>query len=153
MRIDLPAGVAAIPADGAERWIGRTVRHPVARLELLSPGDLTDAGSPVRPGSVLVAVEVPRTRVPLAEVRAGSTVDVLATAADATTLDGAATTVLAGDVTVVGVDDRGTEGIGASDALGLRLQLPDRTTAVAVVDAAVRSELTLVVPAPGSDRG
>lgn len=151
VRLDRGAGVRAIPADDADDWVGRTVRQRVGRMELLSPTDLAGRVGTARPGSVQVAVEVPRSRLPLPEVRAGSRVDVLATSADAFAQDG--TAVLASEVVVLDVEDRSGTGIGAAEGVTLRLELPDRAVAVDVVDAAVRSELTLVVPAPGTASG
>ena len=55
-------------------------------------------------------------------------------------------------VTAVSSPDEG--GIGADGSVRVRLGLPDGETATAVVDASIRSELSLILPAPTrSDAG
>ena len=82
-----------------------------------------------------------KTKKILREVPLGGTLEVLATDPD-----GTGTRVLATDVLVVGVDDGGSDdGIGVSDRVGYRLAVLDVETAASVVDAAVRSELTIVM--------
>ena len=70
----------------------------------------------------------------------------------ATDPDGAGTSVLATDVLVVAVDE-GDVGLGATDGTAVRLALTDADAAAAVVDASVRSQLTLVLPQPGTGTG
>jgi hypothetical protein len=47
----------------------------------------------------------------------------------------------------------GPESIGGPSGARVELAVADETVATALVDAAVRHELTLVVPTPGSARG
>lgn len=139
--IDLPTGVVAIPADDVDEVIGAVVRHDVAEGDLLRGSDLADADASAPSGSMVVPVEVDRGRALTGSIHTGSQVDVLATDPD-----GSGTAVLASGVTVVDVDTVDDDGLGASDTLGVRLAIPTREVATAVVDASVRSQLTLVAP-------
>lgn len=150
--LDLPSDLSAIPAEEATRWVGRTVRHPLRPMDVLRPGDLAEEGAFAGPDAVRMAVEVPMGRVPVDDLRATGRADLLATAAD----DGG-TSVLAEAVPVRLTSDA-SGGIGGSDRVTLAVEVPDRATAVAVADAAVRAELSLAVPSPAAaadraDRG
>ncbi len=139
--MDLPDGMAAVTADRAEDLIGTTSRHDLREMDLVRRSDVARADSDPAEGSTIVPVEVPRTRALVDSVHSGSRVEVLATDPD-----GTGTRVLATDVLVVGVDDGGSDdGIGVSDRVGYRLAVLDADTAAAVVDASVRSELTIVM--------
>ena len=139
--MDLPEGMAAVTADRAEELIGTTSRHDLREMDLVRRSDVARADSDPAAGSTIVPVEVPRTRALVDSVHRGSRVEVLATDPD-----GTGTRVLATDVLVVGVDDSGSDdGIGVSDRVGYRLAVLDADTAAAVVDASVRSELTIVM--------
>lgn len=149
--LDLPTDLSAIPSEEASHWIGRTVRHPLQPMDILRPGDLAEPGAYSGPEAVRVAVEVASGRVPVDDLRASGRADLLATAAE----DGG-TAVLAEAVPVrLTSDDSG--GIGGSDRVRLAIEVPDRATAVAVADAAVRAELSVAVPSPAAtdraDRG
>lgn len=149
--LDLPSDLSAIPADQAARWAGRTARHSLRPMDLLRPDDLADPGAFTSPEAVRVAVEVPRGRVPLEDLHDSNTADLLATSEEV------GTTILAAAVPVrLGSEDE--RGIGTSDRVTLTVEVPDRATAVAVADAAVRSELTVAIPSPAAtadraDRG
>ncbi len=118
----------------------------MSELDLVRPGDLYQRGRFVQPGSVEVPVELDASRALTGALESGSRVDVLSTDPEAE-----GTVVLARRVRVVdagdGEDGTGA-GIGPSDGVRLRLAVPDQDTATAVVDAAVRSQLTLVLPSP-----
>ena len=116
----------------------------MSELDLVRPGDLYQRGRFIQPGSVEVPVELDAARALPGALESGSRVDVLSTDPEAE-----GTVVLARRVRVVDVGDGedGT-GIGPSDGVRLRLAVPDQDTATAVVDAAVRSQLTLVLPSP-----
>ena len=66
----------------------------------------------------------------------------------ATDPDSTGTRTVAGGALVTAVGDDGRDGIGSSSTVLVRLGLPDRDVASAVVDASIRSELSLVLPAP-----
>jgi Flp pilus assembly protein CpaB len=138
---DLPSDVNAVPADEAGRVIGRVTRASLAEMDLVRPADVIEAGRFTTPGSVEVPVEVDAGRSLGEALRPGSRVDVLSTDPDA-----AGTVALATNVLVVAVDGEPSDGIGASGARRVRLAAPDATTAAAIVDAAVRAQLTLVLP-------
>lgn len=144
----LPSGMEAVPAEHADDLIGSPARHDLREMDLVRRDDVGPSDSGPEAGSTIVPVEVPRARALLDSVHAGSRVDLLSTDPD-----GSGTAVLAAGVLVVGVDDRGSDGIGASDRVGYRLAVPGADTASAVVDASVRSELTIVLSAnAGVDR-
>ena len=121
-------------------------------MDLLRPSDTGAADATPEPGAVVVPVQVERTRALDGVVHAGTRVDVLAT-----DTDGNGTRLLARDVLVVAVDDEDDDGLGADEGVGFRLALADTDVAATVVDAAVRSQLTVVLPDPdrptGADRG
>src|SRR5262249_55219180 len=138
---DLPDGVPAFDAADATDLLGTVTRAPMAELDLVRPSDVVAAdrrGPPrARPGPGPGGA--PR---PLRGAgRAGQRVDVLATDPD-----GLGTVALATDVLVLDVESDDDADIGGTAGARYRLAAPDRATAVAIVDAAVRSQLTLVLP-------
>lgn len=145
--MDLPSGVPAVAADDAGSIVGTVTLHPLRPRELIRPGDVADSDRTPDAGSVEVPVEVDPARALGPSVNAGSRVDVLSTDPD-----GAGTAVIARDVLVVAADRR-SDAIGSSGGVRFRLAVPDATTATAVVDASVRSQLTLVLPNAGASRG
>lgn len=143
--LDLPVELGVLPAELADEVIGRVLRHQVTALDLLRPGDLLESGRFDSPGQVEIALELPAVRALSGTVGAGDRVDVLVTdpsAAGTTTLTRA---------TVVSVSDDDPTGIGTAPNARVRLSVPDRATAELLVDAAVRAELTLALPAPGDE--
>lgn len=138
---DLPSGTASIAAAHAREVIGTRALHDLNDMDVLRPTDVAAANADLATGSVIVPIELDRARSLLGTVHAGSRVDVLATDPD-----GAGTAVLASDVLVVDIDAGDADGIGASDGIGFRLALPNASVATAVVDASVRSQLTIVLP-------
>jgi Flp pilus assembly protein CpaB len=140
---DLPSGVTAVESADADRVLGRVTRASLSEMDLVRSGDVLEAGRFTTPGSVEVPVEVDAGRSLGDALRPGSRVDVLSTDPEA-----AGTATLATDVLVVAVDGESADGIGGSGARRVRLSAPDATTASAIVDAAVRAQLTLVLPTP-----
>jgi hypothetical protein len=92
---------------------------------------------------VEVAVELRPASALSGTVSVGDLVDVLAT-----DRDGPGTRTVALSARVTGVQGRDDRAIGAGGEVLVRLGLPDAATAASVVDASIRSELTLVLPAP-----
>jgi Flp pilus assembly protein CpaB len=150
MAAELPSGMAAVAASDATDLVGRVTRTSMSELDLVRPDDVLARGRFTVPGSVEVPVEVDAARALDGIVRSGSRVDVLSTDPD-----GQGTVALARDVLVVGVDAPSGDAIGDSSARRVRLAAPDATAASAIVDASVRSQLTLVLPTPveGPGRG
>ena len=147
--VDLPRGVVAVPADQAEGLIGRVARTSVEELALLRPGDLYEVGRFDATAAVEVAVDLTPARALLGSVRVGDLVDVLSTDPDAS-----GTRQIATGARITAVTDPEEGGIGADGSVRVRLGLADHETATAVVDAAIRSELSLILPAPTrSDAG
>ncbi len=144
--LDLPAELGVLPAELADDVTGRVLRHGVAALDLLRPGDLLESGRFNGPGQLEVALDLPAARALAGSVGVGDRVDVLVTdpsAVGTTTLTRA---------TVVAVDGDEASGIGTTSNARVRLSVSDPTTAELLVDAAVRSELTLALPAPSDER-
>jgi Flp pilus assembly protein CpaB len=147
MAIDLPEDVAAVSTQRAADLIGRTTRVPLEPLSLIRPGDVFEAGRFPTPRDVEVAVELRPARALSGAASTGDIVDVLATDPDST-----GTRLVAAGARISGVVDGRDGGIGSAGMIQVRLALGDGRAAAAVVDASVRSELTLVLPAPGADR-
>ena len=146
---DLPTGVTSVAADRADQLIGQITRSPLGELDLVRPSDVVAAASFIPPGSVEVPVEIDAARALPGAIRSGSRVDVLSTDPDE---DG--TVVLARDVLVVDVGgDEDSEAIGGTGGVPFRLAAPDADAATAIVDAAVRSQVTLVLPTSADDDG
>lgn len=144
--VDLPGGIPAIPAQHADDLIGTVTLVRLEHLGLLRPDDTLAAGRFVEPGSVEVSVEIPPGRAMTGTLQVGDRVDVLATDREGT---GTRTVVRGARVSAI-PDDDGSERIGSSSTVQVRLGLPDSTTAASVVDASIRSEVSLVLPAPGA---
>ena len=141
--LDLPADMAAIPADDASDLVGRVVAAPLSELSLVRPADVLEAGRFVDPESVEISLDLPPARALDGIVQDGDRVDVLATDPDS---DG--TTLLASGVRISSVVDETGGGIGASGTVRIVLSLPSTERAELLVDAALRAELTLVLPRP-----
>lgn len=141
--LDLPDDMGALNAERADEVLGRVLRHDLAELELLRPGDVLDRNRFSVPGQLEVVLDLPPARALWGTVSAGDQVDVLVT--DPT---GSGTTTLT-RTTVVAIDGHDGDGIGARTSVQVRVAADDRTTAEQLVDAALRTELTLVLPAPG----
>lgn len=147
--IDLPPGIPAVPEGSAADLVGRVTRSAVAELALVRSGDVLEHGRFDRPGTVEVAVELTPARALSGTVEVGDLVDVLATARDG---DVSGTRTVATAARVSAVTGASDDGIGARGTVQVRLGLPDAATATAVVDASVRAELSLVLPAPRARR-
>ena len=144
LAIDVPAGLNVVPARDVRRVVGRVTRTELTELDPLRSDDLFERGRFSSPGSVEVGVEVKPARALAGAVKAGDVVDVMSTDPD-----GAGTTTLTTGATVVSVSGRSDgASIGTSSTLSVRLALDDGTVAPDVVDAAVRAQITLVLPSP-----
>lgn len=141
--VDLPAGAGSVPAARAQQLVGRTTAVSLRRLDLLRPADLLprDGGST---DGVVVPLDVEMARAPGASLRPGAVVTVLATDPDT-----AGTITVAPAATVVGVDTT-DESLGTSTTRHVRLRVATPSAAAGLVDAAVRSTITLTVPAPST---
>lgn len=144
----LPDGVSAVPAERADQFVGRVARVQLEPMAMLRDGDLYDRGRFAPPAATEVALDLSPSQALLGTVRVGDRVDVLSTDPN-----GQGTAVVAAGVIVsdVGADQDGTA-IGSAGAVRVRLGLPDAVSAASLVDAAVRTELTLVLPSPRDDR-
>lgn len=145
---ELPADVAAVAAEDAERLVGRVARTRLEPMDLLRPGDLHEAGRFTTPDSTEVAIELPAAAALVDTVEVGDLVDVLSTDPN-----GEGTTTVARGVRISGVQGADDDGIGASGTVRVRLGVDDGALAEALVDAAVRTDLTLALPRSGSGGG
>ena len=148
LAMDLPPGVGAVRAADAAGLVGKVTTGPLHPLDLVRPGEVVEAGRALGPDTVEVPVTVDGDRSLAGAVHAGTRVDVLATDPDAP-----GTVVLARDVPVVAVGPEDDGAIGSGSGRQVRLAAPDDDTAVRIVDAGVRSQLTLVLPTAGGDDG
>ena len=114
------------------------------RLDLLRPADLAPKDGSGGPG-VVVPLDVETARAPGTALRPGSVVTVLATDPDST-----GTVTVAPAATVVAVDAT-DESLGTSTTRHVRLRVATPAAAAGLVDAAVRSTITLTVPSAISD--
>jgi hypothetical protein len=145
---DLPSEVGAIAAEEADALVGRVADTSIEPLELLRHSDVLAEGRFVDADSIEVALELPPARALQGIIGAGSVVDVFSTDPD-----GAATTVLASGVRVVRVGDGSEDdGIGASGAVRVLVSVSGSDNATRLVDASLRSDVTLVLPRPSSER-
>lgn len=144
--LDLPDGLGVVGAERIDEVVGRTAGVRLDELDLLRPQDLLDSGRFTGPGSVEVAIELGAARALEGTIAAGSIVDVLVTDPA-----GAGTSTAAAGVRVTGVEAPDGTGIGTGGTVVVRLALADAEGARAVVDAAIRAEVTLALPAPGDE--
>lgn len=142
--VELPKGARSVPAASADRLVGRTTAVALHRLDLLRPTDLTPRDGAGAAG-VVVPIDVETARAPGAALRPGSVVTVLATDPDTT-----GTVTVAPAATVVAVDTE-DESLGTSTTRHVRLRVPTPAAAAGLVDAAVRSTITLTVPSEAAD--
>lgn len=145
---ELPADVSAIAEQDAERLVGRVARTRLEPMDLLRPDDLHEAGRFTTPDSTEVAIELPPAAALLDTVEVGDLVDVLSTDPNAE-----GTTTVARGVRVSAVHGDDDDGIGTSGTVRVRLGVDDAAIAEALVDAAVRTELTLTLPRSGTGGG
>ncbi len=142
--LDLPGDLGVVPAEDIDGVVGRTAATRLDELDLLRPGDLFEDGRFTDAGSVEIAVELPAARALDGTIVVGDVVDLLSTDPA-----GSGTSTVATGVRVSGVDAPEGSGIGADGDVVVRIALPDRTSAEEVTDAAVRTEVSLALPAPG----
>lgn len=141
--IDVPEGVSAIDAEDATKLIGRVSAGRIAALEMVSEQDFLPKNHFRRPGSVRLALDLPASRAMQGVVAAGDAVSVLST--DST---GSGTAVLTTDAMVESIETSGRESIGMSGSVRVVLSVTGSELAAEIVDAAVRSDVSLVVAVP-----
>ena len=144
--VDLPRGARPVPASRADQLVGRTTAVALHRLDLLRPADLLPRDGAAVAG-VVVPIDVESARSPGAALRPGTVVTVLATDPDST-----GTVTVAPAATVVAVDTS-DESLGASTTRQVRLRVTTPAAAAGLVDAAVRSTITLTLPAAPTEGG
>ncbi len=143
--LDLPGELAAVQETEAANILGRVAATGLDELDLLRPGDVHEPGRFADPDAVEVALDLPSSRAMLGALERGDRVEVLATDPAA-----AGTDRVAG-ATVVDPGDAQRGGIGSASTVTVRLSVVDGDVAAAVVDASVRAEVTLALPAPVED--
>jgi hypothetical protein len=140
---EVPAGVEVVRGEDADDLVGRVARVPLRSMDLLRPDDLYEAGRFTTTETTEVELDLPPGRALAGTLQVGDLVDVLSTDPDRS-----GTTTVAAGVPVSAVVDGDGTGIGTTGTVRVRIGLPDAVTAEAVVDAAVRSEVTLALPSP-----
>lgn len=142
--VDLPAALSATPASDASEVVGRVAATNIGASSLVGAEQLLEDGRLLDPSHVEVTITVDPLRAPLDAIAAGETIHLLTTDPN-----GKGSRVLSENVRLVSVSDEDdSSGIGSAVGVSVRLGLPDVETATSVVDAAVREEITLVVPSP-----
>ena len=142
--IELPRGVQAVPVADLPDVLGRVAGRPLAQGALLTSEDLLARGRFEGGTGIEVALTFDADRWPESGLELGDRLEVLSTDPQ-----GTGTRSLVSGARLVAVE-RGDEGsdLGASGGRLVRLAVPDLDAATALVDASVREELTVVVPAP-----
>ena len=141
--LDLPGKVVAVPEHRATELVGTVATTAVLADELLRPSDTFDPGRFATADTIEVAVDLPAANALQGVIGAGSVVDVLRTdPAEATTVR------LASGVRVSSIDTGEDAAIGADGSVRVLLAVTGTDAATALVDAARRAELTLVLPRP-----
>jgi Flp pilus assembly protein CpaB len=145
---ELPDDLSVVPGAQAKDLIGSVTRMPLQAQDLIRPTDVVEPGRLDPPNAVEVALDLPPAHAMSGALRVGDRVQVLSTDPD-----GGGTTTVAQDVLVaqIGADDD-ADAIGSSGQVRVRLTLADAATAQAVVDAVVRTEVTLARPSPAALR-
>lgn len=144
---ELPAGTTAVPAAEVDQLIGRVTRVPITTMDLLRQRDVLEAGRFTSSTAVEVELDLPPAQALAGTIREGDRVDVLSTDGD-----GSGTVAVARDAVVTLAAGEGPDdGIGGLGTVRIRLSLADDAAAAAVVDAAVRTDVTLTLPGPGME--
>lgn len=139
---DVPDDLEVVWAGAAEQMIGRVTRTALSSMQPLRPGDLFEAGRFDGGRRVEVSIDLPPAQALAGSIRTGDLVDVLATDPNAV---GTSTVVSNALVSEIDLDDAS---IGSSGDVRVRLGVADAATAEALVDAALRTDVTLALPAP-----
>ncbi len=139
VRSDLPGEVATVSADDAAAVLGSAATRDLPPGAVLAPSDVAPAAATTR-DTGRVTLSVPPERTPV-DLRPGVRVDVLATDAER-----GATDLILGGATVTSTAAPPEGSIGGGGPLLVELAVPDGDAVVTLVDAAVRQQVTLVVP-------
>lgn len=142
--IDLPDAVDAVPIDRSNTVVGRVASHSLEPSELVFESALFDGDRFVAAGEIEVAVSMDPARTPVGQFATGDRVTVLSSSEE-----GTRELAAHARVTRIDGDDRDAS-IGGSAQLRIGLALADMAEANAVVDAAVKEELTIVLSGPGT---
>jgi Flp pilus assembly protein CpaB len=141
---ELPGDLDVVWAEAAEQMVGRVARTSLSAMQPLRPDDLFEAGRFDGGRRVEVSIDLPPAQALAGSIRTGDLVDVLATDPNAV---GTSTVVSDAVVSQIDLDD---EAIGSSGQVRVRLGVADAASAEALVDAALRTDVTLALPAPSS---
>lgn len=144
--LEIPGDLQVVAGDQVERLVGRTARVGLSELDLLRPDDLLDAGRFTDPATVEIAIALSPARALAGSVAVGSVVDVLSTDPA-----GTGTSTVTSSALITGLDAPDSAGIGSDGVVVVRLAVADSTAAEVVTDAAVRTDVTLALPAPTSE--
>jgi Flp pilus assembly protein CpaB len=140
--IDLPRGVHAVAVADLDDVLGRVSARALGDGALITSEDLLAPGRFEGGTGIEVAVTLDSGRWPESGAEPGDHVDVLSTDPD-----GNGTHTVASGVKLIAVDDD-DGGLGATGGTRVRLSVADSETATVLVDASVREQLTVVLPAP-----
>lgn len=150
---DLPDDVSAVPEEDVDQVIGRVARSGMAPMDLVRSGDVFEPGRFATTDTVEIALDLSPAAALLGTLREGDLVDVLSTDLDGSGTSAVATGAAVTDAGGTTGDPDDAAGIGTSGAIRVRLALPDDAVARAVIDAAVRTEVTLALPSPARTDG
>ncbi len=141
---EIPDDLNTIDKADADDLIGRTTRVALRPMDLVRDGDVFESGRFGPDATNELVLDLPPAAAMHGALEAGDRVTVLSTDPDSTGTSTVATGVLV--TSVQGDDD---DAIGVDGGIRVRVGVADVATAEAIVDAAVRTDVTLVLPAPG----
>ena len=141
---ELPDDATTIRREDAEDLLGRTTRVPLRPMDLVRNGDVFERGRFAAGANNEVVLDLPPAAAMQGALDAGDRVTVLSTDPNST-----GTTTVATGVLVTSVKGDDDDAIGQNGGVRVRVGVADLATAEAIVDAAIRSDVTLVLPAPG----
>lgn len=142
--LDLPDDIAAVGIGDVDHIVGRVASGDIAELELISENDVYDDAHFIRTGATRLTLDLPPARAMHEVVTAGDTVSVLSTDPQ-----GTGTVVLSDSALVLSSTATSGDSIGTSGVVRVVLAVTDPDEVLAVTDASVNSELTLVLVEPG----
>lgn len=136
---ELPADMDIFHETELQGVLGRTLIRPLNELDLLRESDLLDPALPVDHNARQTTISLDSSRLPQPPLQPGERVDVLATDPQ-----NSGTGAVLLNATVIHIGDAGDRGLTRTGDVSVTLLPADLDTAQQLVDAAIRTELTLV---------
>lgn len=136
---ELPADMGIFHETELHDVLGRTLTRPLNELDIIRESDLLDPTLPVDRNARETTISLDFARLPQPPLQPGELVDVLATDPQN---NGTGAVLL--NATVIHIGEAGDRGLSRTGDASVTLLPADLDTAQILVDAAIRTELTLV---------